>query len=70
MWADTTAARFLHICSALTTSICAVLKRMLDIVSRDQLLDSFSFQVTYPLDVLRLRLAVDPASQSMGQVNI
>lgn len=24
--------------------------------------------VTYPLDVLRLRLAVDPASQSMGQV--
>lgn len=27
------------------------------------------FQVTYPLDVLRLRLAVDSTARSMGQVH-
>lgn len=29
-----------------------------------------SSQVTYPLDVLRLRLAVDPATKSMSQVSM
>lgn len=65
MWADTTAYFFwidnMHMCC---------IEKNARYCSRDQLLDSFSFQVTYPLDVLRLRLAVDPASQSMGQVNI
>lgn len=69
MWAETTAARILHICSGLKISRWTLLRRMLDIVPETNCL-ILSFQVTYPLDVLRLRLAVDPASQSMGQVNI